>query len=78
MGLKKAWDVRVGTWLLLMELAGRAPCDELPTLPVKLTRFPDSPRRKDPCIQGLLCEEDNPVLAVPGRDVPSETSALFL
>jgi len=71
MGRKKACDVSVGTWLLLIELAGRAPADELPTLPEMLTRLPDNPRRRDdPWAHGLLC--DMPVLAVPGRDVPSE------
>jgi len=55
MGRKKACDVRVGTWLLLMELAGRAfrvvlptlPVP-VPTLPVPLARLPDRPRRNEP------------------------------
>lgn len=45
-GRKKACDVRVGTWLLLVELVGRTPIVELPTLPAMLPRFPDRPRRR--------------------------------
>jgi hypothetical protein len=69
--------VRVGTWLLLIALVGRVPCDALPTLPAILPRLPDSPwRRDEPWPQGALW--DMPVLAVPGRDVASEYSPLLL
>jgi len=67
MGRKKACDVSEGTWLLLVELAGRCPIVEPLVLPVKLTRFWESPRRR-----GVGPRDDAPVRAVPGRDAASE------
>ena len=79
-GRKKACDVSVGTWLRLIALPGRAPTDDPPTLPAMLARLPASPCRNDgACPHGVLWEMPvMPVLAVPGREVPSEYNALLL